>query len=37
MDIDLFILLTIDINALYYVPGTVLVAGIIVLNKIDNL
>lgn len=37
MDIDLFILLRIGINALYYVPGTVLVARIIVLNKIDNL
>lgn len=36
IDTDLFILLTVVINAFYYVPGIVLGAGIIVVNKIDN-
>lgn len=36
MDMYLFILLTIVINALYYMPGNVLGAGNIVVNKIDN-
>lgn len=36
MHIDLFILLTIVFNALYYMPGIVLGTRNILVNKIDN-